>query len=923
MIDPADLRDVFDRAASLPPEDRAAFLARACGDNTALRQEIERLLAADARAASVFDSGSSGSDGDAERKPASRDATAALRVGARLGPYVIVGAAGHGGMGEVYRARDTRLDRTVALKVLPSDLVRDPAARRRFEREARAAAALSHPHICTLLDIGCQDETDFLVMEFVEGDTLADRLTREKLSLHQSLRIATEIADALEAAHASNIVHRDIKPGNVMLRSNGFVKVLDFGLAKLTPLTTNGKDTTRAPSTRAGLIVGTVAYMSPEQARGQDVDARTDVWSLGCVLYEMVAGRAPFVGTSTTDVLAAVLQSEPASLQAIDAGTPSELQRIVSKALKKDRNERYQTVRDLVIDLNVLRQSLVRSSDGITAATQRPSAVRRVRRWAIAAVTLAVAAFAAARIYRSTANEQTNLQVSATKELASVQLTAAPDPGTVSVRISPDGKFLAYSDSRGVVVRQLATSEEQLLPDTKEMGVASWSPDSTRLRLSGKQWLDVSLLGTRRPVPQGVPSPDQSRLVWFKESNGTFDGTRCRWGAEYRALCRIRDTPWRWNGVPTVGSWRLQQRQISPRVGATPEGRLELVRSSDVPARIDRLHARLRLWHRRPHYVARLDNPLRLVHGTRRLLEFLVRRGSSPKTGARAGDPRQLSHWPGGVELGELSATADGRRLVYVKAKTQGDVYIARFKGAGPSIDTPQRLTLDDLGEAPTAWSADGRSVVFQTDDRGIFSQAIDSNLPKPLRDETGEIRGPNTTPDGRWVLFLSRATGDPMQLGAFPLLEDPGDGHGDPELHVLPDADCARAAFCVERDGNDDVISDLDPIRGRGRELFRKQRVRAIQLCRPIDLGWPLWSAPRITRFASRRWRACWSERFMCLARKSFSALSAGTRRATASSLRALMPATLSCSSCRWAERSHVMYRTSSFPLRMGHSLR
>ena len=235
-----------------------------------------------------------------------------------------MGHVGAGGMGEVYRARDTRLDRSVALKVLPHDLIADATARRRFEREARAAAALTHPHICTVLDVGRQDALDYLVLEFVDGETLASCLARERLPVRETLRIAIEMAEALVAAHTVGIVHRDIKPGNVMLRPDGFVKVLDFGLAKLVgPIPTDGGETTQALSTHAGLIVGTVAYMSPEQARGGDVDARSDLWSLGCVLYEMAAGRQPFAGTSTTDVIAAVLQSDPVPLSVIDPTVPA------------------------------------------------------------------------------------------------------------------------------------------------------------------------------------------------------------------------------------------------------------------------------------------------------------------------------------------------------------------------------------------------------------------------------------------------------------------------------------------------------------------------------------------------------------------------------------------------------------------------
>ena len=249
MVDPLEIRDVFDRAASLPPKERGAFLARACGTNEALRHEVERLLAADTRPGSAFDT-EPGSD------PATGSIAAAamsLQPGTRLGPYEIVAALGAGGMGEVYKARDTRLDRTVAIKVLSHELTADPSARQRFDREARAIAALSHPHICGLHDVGHQDDVDFLVMEFLDGETLAARLRRGKLPLADALTCAIHIADALATAHRAGIVHRDLKPGNIMLTSSG-IKLLDFGLAKRRhqPLASDITKLTAEPFTRPG-----------------------------------------------------------------------------------------------------------------------------------------------------------------------------------------------------------------------------------------------------------------------------------------------------------------------------------------------------------------------------------------------------------------------------------------------------------------------------------------------------------------------------------------------------------------------------------------------------------------------------------------------------------------------------------------------
>ncbi len=265
-------------------------------------------------------------------------------------------------MGEVWLARDRKLNRQVALKVLPPDLTQDPSRVARFQQEARAASALNHPNVCTIHALGeTTDGQQFIAMEFVEGETLRQRLAGRAVTLREALDLAIQVASALSAAHAAGVVHRDVKPENVMLRPDGLVKVLDFGLAKLAPLGSERADahTTHAVvRTDAGTVVGTVDYMSPEQARGQAVDARTDVWSLGVLMYELVAGRRPFAGQSSSEVLAGILEHDPAPLARFDPDAPSELQRIVGKALRKDREQRYQVMKDLLLDLQALRDDV-------------------------------------------------------------------------------------------------------------------------------------------------------------------------------------------------------------------------------------------------------------------------------------------------------------------------------------------------------------------------------------------------------------------------------------------------------------------------------------------------------------------------------------------------------------------------------------
>src|SRR6202043_631765 len=271
-----------------------------------------------------------------------------ILTGKRLGPYEILSAIGAGGMGEVYRAKDTRLNRIVAIKVLPAHLADSPELRERFEREARTIASLNHPHICTLYDIGHQDGTDYLVMEYLEGETLAQRLLKGPLPLDQVLQYAIEITDALDKAHRKGVTHRDLKPGNIMLTKSG-TKLLDFGLAKLNqevapanvPL--SQLPTANEPLTAQGSIVGTLQYMAPEQLEGKDVDARADIFAFGAVVYEMAPGKKAFEGKSQASVISAIMSSDPAPISTLQPMTPPTLDRVVKTCLAKDPDERWQT----------------------------------------------------------------------------------------------------------------------------------------------------------------------------------------------------------------------------------------------------------------------------------------------------------------------------------------------------------------------------------------------------------------------------------------------------------------------------------------------------------------------------------------------------------------------------------------------------
>ena len=351
------VKEVFEGALERDGVERDAFLDRECSGQPDLRSEVESLLRSYEVAGSFMESPAVAQAADSL---AGNDQK--LTPGQRVKHYEIVKLIGEGGMGEVYLAADTILGRRVALKVLPTFVSKDPDRLRRFTQEARTASRLSHPNVCMVHEIGETDDgRPFIAMEYVEGLTLRQRMRSQPLKLGDVLDVAIQIADALIAAHEAGIVHRDIKPENIVIRPEGYVKILDFGLAKLTERHQGAFHATMSTllfDSTPGTVMGTAAYMSPEQARGVAVDERTDIWGLGVVLYEMASGTPPFVGETPTDVVVAIVEKDQPPISRHVENTPPELERIVKKALRKDRNERYQIVKEMAIDLRSLRRDL-------------------------------------------------------------------------------------------------------------------------------------------------------------------------------------------------------------------------------------------------------------------------------------------------------------------------------------------------------------------------------------------------------------------------------------------------------------------------------------------------------------------------------------------------------------------------------------
>ncbi len=362
------IEQLYHAALERDANERAAFLTEACAGDEMLRGEVESLLRCDARADNFIEAPALEIAAQLRAEEQSQS-----MIGRQISHYQILSLLGAGGMGEVYLAQDTMLRRKAALKLLPAHFTADENRVRRFIQEAQAASALNHPNIITIYEIGQVEGRRLIATEFIDGQTLRQQMTGARLKLRDTLEVAIQIASALAAAHAAGIVHRDIKPENVMVRPDGLVKVLDFGLAKLTEAQATELDkeapTVVKVSTDPGTVMGTISYMSPEQARGLEVDGRTDIFSLGVALYEMLTGRAPFEGTTIADVIAAILDREPPPLSRYSPEAPAELQRIVTKALRKDRDERYQGIKDLLVDLKSLKQEMEMAEAGSARTT--------------------------------------------------------------------------------------------------------------------------------------------------------------------------------------------------------------------------------------------------------------------------------------------------------------------------------------------------------------------------------------------------------------------------------------------------------------------------------------------------------------------------------------------------------------------------
>ena len=867
----AQIEKIFHRAAECDPEKRATLLDESCRGDLELREEVESLL-----------SRASGS-GNLVRAAvcSSLDDFGFSLIGEVVSHYRILAGLGGGGMGLVYRAEDLKLGRQVAIKFLPEESAKDPLALARFEREARAASALEHPNICPIYEFGEHQGQLFLVMQLLEGQTLRELLkgrtnddqrshsasfgaaSRQEsaLSLKEVVELSEQIAAGLEAAHRKGIIHRDIKPANIFVTNGGQAKILDFGLAKLARTETDpdvnfpessygigakGPSPTPNPYlSRTGVAMGTAGYMSPEQARGEKLDARTDLFSFGLVLYEMATGHRAFPGDTGPVLHEAILNCKPTPARQSNPEVPARLEQVITKALEKNRETRYQTVAELRADLEFLKHEMA------------PRNLARRRMLASASV---MALLIAGTIFWFARRQSTPSQTLPDLKLRQLTVNSSENP-VKSGAISPDGKYLAYTEGKGMHIKLIGSDEAQSVPQPEtlknsnvnwEVVPTAWFPDSTKFLANahpaserksewssetGSIWI-VSVEGgaprkLRDHAIASSVSPDGlsisfgtskdafgEREIWLMGPNGEWARKLFEAG-ESGAICCLHFFP---NGqrVSYISTDDLGRNLVARDLKGGPVTIL-------LP----------------PSEMQKLDNLMWLPDGRLTYSDacrpsqvvpdmpcnfWILRLGT--EYGKRIEKPKRLTNWVG-FWINGPSATADSKHIAFLESSAFGANLIADLEGGGTHLGNSRRFPLDDGGvDTIVGFTADSKAVIV-AEGRGdyywIRKQLLDSDTQETIvSSATGLIQVLLVSPDGKWVITQVRQL---SADGSVQLMRVPITG-GSPEL-IFPARDgtlsiCARppSNLCAIAEPTEDlrhaIVTAFDPVKGRGPELAR-----------------------------------------------------------------------------------------------------
>ena len=885
----AQIEELFHRAVDCGENQRSALLDEFCSTDPELRREVEALLSSEASAC----------DHIQEAVHIELRAFSFLLTGKVVSHYRILDALGGGGMGLVYQAEDVKLSRRVALKFLPEELAKDPAALARFEREARAASALEHPNICPIYEFGEHEGLSFLVMQLLEGQTLRELLKNRKrqtsrpesdstsaadhalLPFAQVVDIAIQIATGLEAAHQKGIIHRDIKPANIFVTSHGQAKILDFGLAKLARSpkeeadqheheVRDGGSKGDGPAarfdpllSRTGVAVGTAGYMSPEQARGEKVDARTDLFSFGLVLYEMATGHRAFEGETGPALHNAILTQKPVLARQLNARVPAEFAQIITKAIEKDRNARYPSASEMRADLETL---------------QRKLEPRNRSRWAIAGVSV-LALFVIGTIYWIEKRPFPSAPLVPDIKFRQLTVNSSENPIT-SGAISPNGKYLAYVDVQGIHVKdikggtiQSIATPSDLKKDsvTWEIAGLPWFPDNTRFLVNAHPvseydvaWStrtsDVWSFSRLNEAPQRIRSqasaysvsPDGS-LIAFGENTVSRFGDREIWlmspnGEQARKLFETDEksgmseflwSPDSQRGIslksnPSGHSLLSQDIHGGPPVIVLTSNQMAKQAKGDIS------------WLPDGRLIYQGPEPSSDAGSTGQACNFWVM-SVDLHTGQLIEKPKRLTNWTGFCSS-NANVTADGKQLVFLRSTGEhGTAYVADLEADGTRLRNPRHFTLEEDDDFIGDWTADSKAVLVGIDRRdhfGLFMQSLDSDTPEAIAPMVsgGGLGEAIFSPDRKWVIVLIwPAVGAPSSSNPsapLPLVRIPtAGGAPEPMFQVVRPGpySCARApsSLCVipelTADHRQVTVTSFDPIKGRGRELAHLDLDRAI----------------------------------------------------------------------------------------------